>query len=364
MSFFLNSNETFFPTDSEGLDIRKTLPNGVFRLESVPFKGFGYTKQDRFILPKKIYGNDFSRVDRIINTFEHREKSTGVLLTGEKGSGKTLLMKVLSEELYKKGVPTIIVNDQFSGNHFNDIISAVDTPALVVFDEFEKIYDDEDSQNQLLTLFDGLAQTKKLFCVTVNDIDSLSEYMINRPGRFYYQFSYHGLTNQFVIDYCNDTLKDKTQIDNVLKLFCSFCSFNFDMLQALIEEMNRYNENPFEAVKYLNIDVKGNIKTYKYEIKNITLNGENIFDILVEPYVLKGRYFNPIFHISSVFFDPVGPFKDSNGTKMINFSQSDIVSSSFENTSYVKNDEEYGLFNLTISRIVEEQVDMMKYMSL
>jgi hypothetical protein len=48
-------------------------------------------------------------------------------------------------------------------------------------------------------------------------------------------------------------LNDKSQIDHIVRIKTLFSAFNFDMLQALVEEMNRFNEDPFEAISLLNI---------------------------------------------------------------------------------------------------------------
>jgi len=42
-------------------------------------------------------------------------------------------------------------------------------------------------------------------------------------------------------------------IPQVVAVSTMFEAFNFDMLQAVVEEMNRYNETPFEALKLLNV---------------------------------------------------------------------------------------------------------------
>src|SRR5690606_23310198 len=45
---------------------------------------------------------------------------------------------------------------------------------------------------------------------------------------------------------------DKTHIESVCRLSMVLDPINFDMLKALVEEMNRYNETPQEAMKILN----------------------------------------------------------------------------------------------------------------
>jgi hypothetical protein len=51
----------------------------------------------------------------------------------------------------------------------------------------------------------------------------------------------------------NDRLIDKSQIVNFLKYTSVFSFFNFDMLNAAVEEMNRYNETLADVLEFLNI---------------------------------------------------------------------------------------------------------------
>jgi hypothetical protein len=61
-----------------------------------------------------------------------------------------------------------------------------------------------------------------------------------------------GLEAAFIAEYCEDNLNDKTQTPNVIKVGAMFAQFNFDMLKALVEEMNRYNEPARLALRMLN----------------------------------------------------------------------------------------------------------------
>jgi hypothetical protein len=76
--------------------------------------------------------------------------------------------------------------------------------------------------------------------------------MRNRPGRIFYAIDFSGLDVDFIREYCEDNLKNKDHIDSVCKASFMFSQFNFDMLKALVEEMNRYGENAHEAMALLN----------------------------------------------------------------------------------------------------------------
>lgn len=156
------------------------------------------------------------------------------------------------------------MNEELYGEAFNRVISNIDEPALIIFDEFDKVYEEE-HQTALLTLLDGVINTKKLFMFTMNS-GKVSEFFMNRPGRIYYKFDYSGLEVDFVKEYCADTLKNKSHLVEIEMMVDMFAMFSFDMLQALVEEVNRYDESPYKAVQSLNVDITKEYAEYEITI--------------------------------------------------------------------------------------------------
>jgi hypothetical protein len=266
-TFFLKQGTTTRLTDSRELQITETLPVGNYQVKFNPLSGYYFEDLDVFTLPKKLYGGVSKDADRIIETFFRRPNSTGVLLAGEKGSGKTMLTKLISTELAKQQVPTIVVSEPFSGSSFNGFLAEIDQPCVVLFDEFEKVYPPAEQQ-QILTLMDGIFSSRKLFLVTVNDKYKLDENMRNRPGRLFYMIDYEGLSQDFIRGFCEDTLINQTHVAGVGALASMFWRFNFDMLQAIVEEMNRYDESPSEALRLLNCKPDGKMsKDFTFKLK-------------------------------------------------------------------------------------------------
>lgn len=250
-TMFIKRGTAFSPTDDSNLDIHDKLPVGTYLIKRAPFDGpLYFDRVPDFTLPEKLYGDTIKHSERILSTFRTRTNSTGVLLAGEKGSGKTLLSKHLS---VTSGLPVILVNDPWSGDIFNTLVASLQQEAVFVFDEFEKVYRDQGDQEGLLTLLDGFFATKKLFILTCNDIYKVNEHLKNRPGRLFYFIKYRGLSVEFVKEYCEDKLVNKSNIDSVCNLSMLFEEFNFDMLASIVEEMNRYGEDAHEAVKILNV---------------------------------------------------------------------------------------------------------------
>lgn len=227
-----------------------------------------------FELPKKLYGATNSNAARVIQTYNERRqvsRATGLLLTGEKGGGKTLLAKQISMTL---NLPTILVNEPFCDVDFKNIISNLG-PSVVIFDEFEKVYHKDEWQNNTLTLLDGVYPSTCLFIVIVNDKYKLSNALINRPGRLHYCFEYDGLDVEFIKEYVADVLINQDHAMSVLTVTSFFANFNFDMLQGLIEEMNRFGEPAHAAVKFLNIKAEAFRIREDYDV-TVTLNGRSV----------------------------------------------------------------------------------------
>ena len=252
MTYYFKNGTAYRPTDEANVDIRTELPPGNYIIRQAQDGSLFFDTVDTFTFAGKRYGANPRHTRRILDTFYKRSASTGVMLAGEKGSGKSLLAKTISMEAVNDGIPTIIINAAWHGEGFNALVQSIDQPAIILFDEFEKVYDAE-QQEQILTLLDGVFPTKKLFVFTCNDKWRIDQHMRNRPGRIFYMLDFKGLDAAFVEEYCNDNLINKTHIPAVCRLSELFTQFNFDMLKALVEEMNRYDETPAEALEMLNV---------------------------------------------------------------------------------------------------------------
>ena len=264
ISFIQNGNIFRF-NDNSANQVHPTLPVGNYIIRTDQFGNMFLEKADSFPLHKKLYGNVVKHSKRILNTFHDRESGTGVLLSGEKGSGKTLLAKQIVIDGATQGIPTLIINHPYAGDAFNKFIQNIAQPAILLFDEFEKVYD-HDTQEQMLTLLDGVYSGRKLFILTCNDRWRIDTHMRNRPGRIYYYFDFRGLEEEFIREYCRDNLNNKSHIDTLANIAGVFSAFNFDMLKACVEEMNRYDESPQEALRVLNVRAEFDSGT-AYDVK-------------------------------------------------------------------------------------------------
>jgi hypothetical protein len=200
------------------------------------------------------------------------------------------LSKIISIECIKLGIPTILINQAYYGDTFNKLIQSIEQSAVILFDEFEKVYKEEE-QESVLTLLDGVYPSKKLFVLTCNNKWRIDTNMKNRPGRIFYMLEYVGLEESFIREYCQDHIKNQEYIDQVCIISNMFAIFNFDMLKALVEEMNRYNESPQEAIKLLNAKPEYG-SNHQYDIQ-IRIDGKLIDKKDYSPHKYNGNPLDP-----------------------------------------------------------------------
>ena len=94
MTYFLKSGTRFNVSTKESMDLHEELPAGNYTVKYDKMREAFYLEAiDGFEIKGKVYGDTRKRAQRILNTFDDRTASTGIQLTGEKGSGKSLLAK-------------------------------------------------------------------------------------------------------------------------------------------------------------------------------------------------------------------------------------------------------------------------------
>lgn len=255
----------------------ETIPAGTYTVEYNPQNGQYYLlKSTPFTRPAKVYGEMASRNNKVINTYLAREgKNTGVLLSGTKGAGKTQLAKDVSLALGEMGIPTIIIQNCYTDGGFINFIKAIEDKALILFDEFEKVYAEREHQEAILTLLDGTGSYNKLYILTSNN-RNVSEFLRNRPSRIFYHFEYKKLAKQVMIELLNDKLVNKSYIPQFETLWEVAETISFDMIQCLIEELNRYPTQTFtETFRELNVEVEAR-EGNTFAVTEFTIDGKEV----------------------------------------------------------------------------------------
>lgn len=234
------------------------LPARAYQVNFSQQSGFFLTGYDDIAITEKVYGVHTDKVHKVLKSFEIFDRNLGVILSGAKGIGKSLFGKMLSVEGIAAGYPLVIVNQYIPG--IADYLTSIQQEVIVFFDEFDKTFyskGDRDSmsdpQSEMLTLFDGLSQGKKLFIVTCNELNNLNNYLVNRPGRFHYHFRFDYPSAEQIREYLEDKIPETAyaQIDKVIA-FARKIDLNYDCLRAIAFELS-LGTCFEEAIKDLNI---------------------------------------------------------------------------------------------------------------
>lgn len=227
----------------EDVQTSKVLPALTYTVGFHPQMGFWLIKHsDLDTNEDMIYGNHAKRAEKILKSFELSERNFGVILSGKKGIGKSLLARMIAEQAIEKGLPVIIVDTAIPG--ISDFLSSIDQEVVIIFDEFEKTFakvgDRKDPQVEMLSLFDGIDNGKKLFVITCNNPRDLNEFLVNRPGRFHYHFEITCPTADEVRSYMTDKIGHgyEEEIEKVVKL-SQMADITYDCLRAIAFDLKQ-----------------------------------------------------------------------------------------------------------------------------
>lgn len=228
----------------------KIFDDSVCTYDQIPAVTFdiGYNQQEGCFLiqrpnicvTEKSYGIQISKADKVLKAFELFSRSLGVILSGDKGIGKSMFAKLVCAKALQRGLPVIVVDACYPG--IARFIELIDQECVILFDEFDKTFRsnrDNDDQAALLSLFDGTTGGKKLFIVTCNELYGLNHFIVNRPGRFHYHFRFDYPTAEDIREYLVDKLDSRyyKEIDHVVE-FSRKISLNYDCLRSITFELN------------------------------------------------------------------------------------------------------------------------------
>lgn len=247
-------------------NIKDILPPGLWKVAFSPMTGFYLTKELRDIeLPEHIFGSSKKQLELITSRFERDNKSMGVLLTGDKGTGKTLLASQIISHYVDKGFPVILMDESFEhmDSALSNFISQISN-AVFLFDEFEKVFS-KDAQQYLLNFFDEKSNMNRL-SIAISNSRAISEFMLSRPSRFFYHFKYGKLDNETITEVATYYGLSKSVADALIIYKERLDYFGYDILISIIDELQfRNTENVAEVVETMNIDLIEYMDLKKYE---------------------------------------------------------------------------------------------------
>lgn len=272
---YISSNTSFKSVHAD--QVHDKIPAGQYYVR-IDRMGDLYLEKTEWKEEHVIYGNDVgTRVDRCINAFINNPgRNVGFAFMGDSGSGKSLTMRKLALTAMKQfDIPIFIVDSNISGQVLTDSIRNFAKEAIIVFDEFEKIYSDTDSLNSLLPFFDGVnTETRFMILITGND-DIGSRYFYNRPGRIHYLYQYGRLSEGDVREFLEKQLNDKTKIEDILMMRDISLLFGYDILRSIVNECNLYPEMSLkEAIEPLALDI--GLDSNIHFVCSVYINGKKV----------------------------------------------------------------------------------------
>ena len=341
-------------------NIKDNLPPGLWKVAFNPMTGFYLTKELRDIeLPEHIFGSSKKQLELITSRFERDNKSMGVLLTGDKGTGKTLLASQIINHYVASGFPVILMDEAFE--HMDSAISTFISQisnAVFLFDEFEKVFS-SDAQQYLLNFFDEKSNMNRL-SIAISNNQAISEFMLSRPSRFFYHFKYGKLDNDTITEVVTYYGLSKSVADALIIYKERLDYFGYDILISIIDELQfRNTENVAEVIETMNIDLTEYRGLKKYEATELVPLSPN-----KDSFVLKD-----IFNLKSSGNALVIELRklDEKGNTLVYdrqlFSKTKVVNynPSKNEFTYQVDLDEGDQKNLYIIRIVEKELDYKHY---
>ena len=225
-----------------------SLPAQTYTVCFSQMTGFFLKARQDLAVKEPVYGVHPEKAEKVLQSFKVFERNLGVILSGDKGIGKSLFARLLSAKAVEAGYPVIIVDQSFPG--IVSYIESIEQEAVFLFEEFDKTFGgnhDSDPQSAFLSLFDGTSHGKKLFIITCNNLHMISDYMVNRPGRFHYHFRFGYPTAEEIRQYLTYKMGSQfqTEIEKVI-LFSNKVSLNYDCLRSIAFELK--SGDPFETI--------------------------------------------------------------------------------------------------------------------
>ena len=215
-----------------------------------------FTLNGEMNLPPTVYQTKKDKifVDRVLKNFNSSGKNTtGVLLTGDKGTGKSVTAKILAE---KAKLPIVVINPEMEEKYLEEFFKEFDQPVCILFDEVDKSF----NTNKMLTFLDGMHKTaKKLVIMTANDEDNLSGYIKNRCSRIRYYRHYNMLED--AKEYAELICKEKgvENIEEIVNFIVNNIKYpSIDNISSFIDEViftKEWNLSLNEVLEFMNINV-------------------------------------------------------------------------------------------------------------
>ncbi len=215
------------------------------------------------VLPDKIYGDLGRKALRIWNTYADSSGSEGVLLIGDKGTGKTELTNILATIGLRNGLSVLQVREIKATTAVIRFLASL-TNTVIVLDEFGKVFGTKE-QEQMLTLLSDKS-SKNLYAIADNELYGISKYIQDRISRIRYYYNFSKVDVSVVEEMCGDYNVSPEFREQLLLLHGRAVKFSVDQLHGLISEhINHPYDHVDTLVNVLNLPALRTVRKYKVD---------------------------------------------------------------------------------------------------
>lgn len=292
---WLKTNNVFREVEGDFSTIDK-LPVGIYNI-GLTMQGWHLEKYaDKFTFDYKMYGLQTEFCEHVLKTYKNTTGNFGIMLTGTKGTGKTVTAKTLANEF---NLPVIIVKDMGSSNQaMIEFLSSLNFDCVLFLDEFEKNFSDKDST--ILQIMDGVYNIgyRKIFLLTTN-LMTVNENLIGRPSRIRYVKKFGNLDLKTVEAYLDDELKVPEARQELLDFIDTLTISTIDILKTIVNEVNIHGmQGLLKAKEFFNVStlsftytvIRGYVEEdemqdhpNKYNMKNFLKDVQKYENMIFEP---------------------------------------------------------------------------------
>lgn len=245
----LSGNSFFYNDKNTELN---ELTVGVYLLKKYKFGLYLDKQSEQFILPSKLYGLTTTFINKVVTTWNNVDNNLGVLLSGIKGTSKSVTAKIICNKVQ---LPVIVINERFDS--MPNFINEIQQEVVILFDEFEKVYDQKEDNNisELLSLLDGINTNthKRLFLFTTNELN-IDDNLLNRPGRIRYHKEFDRLSDEAILEIVDDLLLYEEYKEDLLETIGKLSYLTVDSVTSLINEVNMHQDLASKLIEDMNLD--------------------------------------------------------------------------------------------------------------
>ena len=228
----------------------------VYELHNTQMNQPCLSEIEDFIFPENYYlsESDEKFMDKIINTYNKTDKlTTGVLFSGLKGSGKTLMAK---KTAIKSNLPIIVINGSVRAGDIESFFAQVSDDVCIIMDELDKNW----YLPSLLGFFDGVNPTcKKLILCTANDENDIykyfndendiDKYFNDRCSRIRYKRTFKSINKSIVKTVLAEYFDTEEAIEGAAEFCCSAMDVvSYDNVVVFGEEHKNNPDADFDEI--------------------------------------------------------------------------------------------------------------------